>query len=451
MTTPTPQMRKDWLIWAAVMLPATLLFWLTDWDLAWSGYYYREGAGWPLGEQPFWRAVRLYGVVPGMVLTVLALVAVSLSYWSVRWLPWRKPALTWILVIALGPGIMVNLILKDHWGRPRPRDVIEFGGTKTHQQVWVKGTKSNGKSFPCGHCSMGYLLAVPFLLLRHRYRRAAWLFLVGGLGFGLLISYARLIAGAHFPSDALWSAGMVWLAGLLAYAIVRPDIPLQPRPANDPAQRKKARRIMVVMGGLLPVLILSLLLATPYISQKSLTIPAHQLVDHHSIHAQLTEAQVALRLGSDSAFRASYRVNAFGLPLSKIGAKWERGDTARYLLRHQGWFSEVGNRMAFTFPINLVAHGSMHLPKGDVQLWPSVTGQNTRFELTIGQGEATVWLPANLPLQLNIVAEEVAADGITALEHDGKSYYLTQGAPPYLQLIIHVASGRVTLCREVRQ
>ena len=37
----------------------------------------------------------------------------------------------WFLVVtlALGPGVVTNLILKDHWHRPRPIDVTEFGGS----------------------------------------------------------------------------------------------------------------------------------------------------------------------------------------------------------------------------------------------------------------------------------------------------------------------------------
>ena len=30
--------------------------------------------------------------------------------------------------LALAPGLVTNIILKDNWSRPRPIDVIQFGG-----------------------------------------------------------------------------------------------------------------------------------------------------------------------------------------------------------------------------------------------------------------------------------------------------------------------------------
>ena len=33
------------------------------------------------------------------------------------------------LGLLVGPGLVVNGILKDHWGRARPAEIIEFGGT----------------------------------------------------------------------------------------------------------------------------------------------------------------------------------------------------------------------------------------------------------------------------------------------------------------------------------
>ena len=35
-----------------------------------------------------------------------------------------------IATMALGPGLMANVLLKDHWGRSRPIDVKQFGGNE---------------------------------------------------------------------------------------------------------------------------------------------------------------------------------------------------------------------------------------------------------------------------------------------------------------------------------
>jgi lipid A 4'-phosphatase len=40
-----------------------------------------------------------------------------------------------VTTLALGPGLLTNVILKDHWGRPRPIDVTQFGGDQ-HFVAW---------------------------------------------------------------------------------------------------------------------------------------------------------------------------------------------------------------------------------------------------------------------------------------------------------------------------
>ncbi|HBH49073.1 MAG TPA: PAP2 family protein, partial [Bacteroidales bacterium] len=40
----------------------------------------------------------------------------------------RRWALMMILTIVLGPGLLVNATFKDNWGRPRPNEIVEFGG-----------------------------------------------------------------------------------------------------------------------------------------------------------------------------------------------------------------------------------------------------------------------------------------------------------------------------------
>jgi lipid A 4'-phosphatase len=68
---------------------------------------------------------------------------------------------------------------------------------------------SGGKSFPCGHCLMAFYFMVPYLFFRNRKKRVAFCFLLFGLIYGLLVGIARMVAGAHFASDVVCSAGMI--------------------------------------------------------------------------------------------------------------------------------------------------------------------------------------------------------------------------------------------------
>jgi membrane-associated PAP2 superfamily phosphatase len=85
------------------------------------------------------------------------------------------------------------------------------------------GTKAGGMSFPSGHASMGFYLMAPAFLLFHR-RRLAHSFVLVGLAGGLALGITRILQGAHFPSDVLWSAGFVYLSSLamaLAFGMFR--------------------------------------------------------------------------------------------------------------------------------------------------------------------------------------------------------------------------------------
>jgi membrane-associated PAP2 superfamily phosphatase len=124
------------------------------------------------------------------------------------------------LMLALGPGLVVNGILKPNWGRPRPGQVQEFGGELDFVDAWEFGEGPSGisKSFPSGHASMGFYLMAPAFLLYRRHPKWALAFLGLGLAGGLAVGLGRIAQGQHFPSDVLWAGGLVYLVGtVLAY------------------------------------------------------------------------------------------------------------------------------------------------------------------------------------------------------------------------------------------
>jgi lipid A 4'-phosphatase len=118
------------------------------------------------------------------------------------------------LMLALGPGLLINGIFKPLWNRPRPYNTVPFGGENEFLPVLSIGGRPANFSFPSGHASMGfYLMAPAFVLYRRRPRWAAC-FLLIGLAAGTLMGLTRIVAGSHFASDVLWSAGVVYFTGL---------------------------------------------------------------------------------------------------------------------------------------------------------------------------------------------------------------------------------------------
>lgn len=67
---------------------------------------------------------------------------------------------------------------------------------------------------------MGFYMMTPMFLYMRRNHALYRLWLIGGFGYGLLVSWSRIIQGAHFISDVMWAAGLVYLTGLLLEPLI---------------------------------------------------------------------------------------------------------------------------------------------------------------------------------------------------------------------------------------
>jgi membrane-associated PAP2 superfamily phosphatase len=342
---------KDFSIILLLMGIVTLVFRLIDADIALQRYFYSPEKGWLLQYRPFWDFMYRFGIFPGYFLAFAGLIMITLSYWNVKYIQYRNASMVLIFTMIIGPGVLVNLVLKDHTGRPRPREITEFGGAEKFVCVCEKGATNEGKSFPCGHCSMGFYLAIPFLFLRNRKKILAYTVLAVGVGYGIIIGIARMMAGGHFASDVLWAGLIVWLVALFGYSLFRASNPIEIPVLSSSDQKKKARRITLAMGILLPIITIGLMLATPYISSKEfhLTNAEFARIGPRVILFDLGNSTV--RIVPDTAFRLDYKVNAFGFPNSKLRGHWTTGDTCRYIFETMGWFTELKNDVRLKIPL----------------------------------------------------------------------------------------------------
>ncbi|WP_457745714.1 phosphatase PAP2 family protein [Sulfurimonas sp.] len=120
-----------------------------------------------------------------------------------------------VLILAIAPGVFVNLILKDHWGRERPTKVTQFGGHKEFTPAFIM-TKTDGHSFSSGHAAAAFSL-IGFALLAPR-RKKVWMTLAVLYGVG--VSLSRVAAGGHFLSDVITSFFIVWITTHILYYLI---------------------------------------------------------------------------------------------------------------------------------------------------------------------------------------------------------------------------------------
>lgn len=212
----------EFLLSVIILAVATALIAHNGADLAISSRFYING-GWPIGEQFPWKLLYRIDRTPAILLAFAGLVAAIIGMRNSIKRHLVRPGLFLVILLILGPGLLVNSVFKEHWGRPRPREVIELGGVKPFHHPWQPGLSGKGRSFPSGHSSAAFYLIAPFFVYRRSRPNLARGCLAGGLIFGIFMSYARIAQGGHFLSDCLWALGMVWLTSLILAEIMKID------------------------------------------------------------------------------------------------------------------------------------------------------------------------------------------------------------------------------------
>jgi lipid A 4'-phosphatase len=114
-----------------------------------------------------------------------------------------------VATLALGPGFVANLLFKDHWGRVRPIDVQQFGGTDRFTPWWdPRGECPNNCSFIAGEPSGAFWTLAPAALAPPELRLISY---GAALAFGAGVGALRMAAGAHFFSDVVFAGVFMYL------------------------------------------------------------------------------------------------------------------------------------------------------------------------------------------------------------------------------------------------
>jgi lipid A 4'-phosphatase len=120
--------------------------------------------------------------------------------------------------LALGPGLLVNVGLKNHWGRPRPGSIAQFGGDEQFVPWWEPdGGCPKNCSFVSGEASAAFWAVAPAALAPPELRPLAY---GAALAFGVAISLSRMAMGAHFLSDTIFAGVFTFIIVWLIYALI---------------------------------------------------------------------------------------------------------------------------------------------------------------------------------------------------------------------------------------
>jgi lipid A 4'-phosphatase len=206
---------------AALGLAAGLFLLFPGIDLWAARFFYRADSGFFLAESWPVRAIYIgvFYLTDAVAIGVPALYLLSL--WRgrpVARIDGRTVAFL-LLALALGPGLVVNTLLKDHWGRARPSQIEEFGGTHRFTPAPLPADQcARNCSFPAGHPAMGfYLVSFALLVAERRRRRLA---IAAAVATGAVVGLARMAQGGHFLSDVVFSGLIVVAISVLLHRAI---------------------------------------------------------------------------------------------------------------------------------------------------------------------------------------------------------------------------------------
>ncbi|AWI81261.1 MAG: hypothetical protein CVU19_06040 [Betaproteobacteria bacterium HGW-Betaproteobacteria-13] len=216
-----PQSRLTLIMLVSMLACAALFLLWPEIDLRTSAAFYTESSGF-WGERNAF-VMALYRGIPMMSNAIIIGLFIALfAYMFQRGLQGARRRIQvgyLITALILGPGLLIDVVLKDHWGRARPAKVTEFGGAATFSPAIIPSDQCGKNcSFVSGHASAGfYFVSLGFLGGVAARRR--WTLI--GLGLGGVFGFGRVAQGGHFLSDIVFSFYATWFAAWLAWVIFR--------------------------------------------------------------------------------------------------------------------------------------------------------------------------------------------------------------------------------------
>jgi membrane-associated phospholipid phosphatase len=165
----------------------------------------------PLREAAMW-------LVAALVAPAGLALAVKLIMPHKRMLLPGRTVLFLISTIALGPGLAVNVIAKDHWGRPRPIEVRELGGDQIFMPWWdPRGTCRTNCSFVSGDVAGAFWTLAPAALTPAHWRPLAY---AGAIALGSGVGLIRMVFGGHFFTDVVFAGVITFVIIWLTYQLL---------------------------------------------------------------------------------------------------------------------------------------------------------------------------------------------------------------------------------------
>lgn len=163
----------------------------------------------------------IFRIIPILTKIFISICIIYMLYIFIKYKNIQNIFSSWafflVITASIGPGLTVNSLLKENFGRARPKHVAEFTGKKVFSPAFIISDQCNTNcSFSSGHAAMGFYFSAIAYVASNLYFTRIYL---AGIVFGTLVGLSRIIMGGHFASDVVASCFIVLLLNHLVYLI----------------------------------------------------------------------------------------------------------------------------------------------------------------------------------------------------------------------------------------
>jgi membrane-associated PAP2 superfamily phosphatase len=350
--------RRGWVllvIQLAVLVIVSILIAVWDLDRTLSSRFYTAESGWYLARKPLWAWLHQYGTIPGLVLTLTALAGWGAGA-ATRRLAWlRRPCMVVALTSIIAAGLLVNAVFKQYWGRPRPDQTIEFGGRWQYRHILPPGTPGKGASFPCGHCTMGFIF-LSMAAFRRYNRCLAYSGVGAGIVLGGLLSAARVVQGAHFLSDTLWSLGLITMTAT-ALCMLPSQRHKRAQPLGGSLPRRTPRPwLPLLLVGALSLAAAGFLTRRPYYQTRDYPFELGPEVTRIELQINADPERVHLQYAAIESPRLQVEIHGYGWIKFNLRMRFKavtRSNTLELTIHSDplSYFAELDHALTLILPV----------------------------------------------------------------------------------------------------
>jgi lipid A 4'-phosphatase len=227
---------QDKVLWRLVLVTAAIHLVFSIWpafDIAVSRAFVQPDGSFWLSKSVLAEEIRkpIWLVSVCIAICALLMLSVSLIRGSLAQTPWRLWAFVATLYV-IGPGLLVNVLLKQNWGRARPVTIEEFGGTKLFTPPFeIAGQCSANCSFVSGEAASAAVMVIVLAIFFRDSVPRKWrpVMYAGLAALFVLAAGMRVATGRHFLSDVMFAGLFMLIIARVLYCAF--DVPAL-RPAG---------------------------------------------------------------------------------------------------------------------------------------------------------------------------------------------------------------------------